>query len=105
MGVKAIGWILICLPALTGMRDPFQPPDMRCPDGKEGQWRYAGMVQGPTTLGMVQDENARWLRVRVGDNLPTGWRVAAVNKQEMVIDALAECEPRLWRWPREGAKK
>lgn len=105
MGVRTIGLLLICLPALTGMRDPFQAPQIRCPDGKAGQWRYAGIVNGPTTLAIVRDENARWLRVRAGDNLPTGWRVAAVNEHEMVVDALAGCEPRLWRWPREGTKK
>jgi hypothetical protein len=31
---------------LTGMRDPFRPPDDPCAIGELAQWRYRGMVAG-----------------------------------------------------------
>jgi hypothetical protein len=30
---------------LTGMRDPFRPPDDPCAIGELAQWRYRGMVE------------------------------------------------------------
>lgn len=33
--------------SLTGMRDPFRPPDDPCAIGELAQWRYRGMVGGP----------------------------------------------------------
>lgn len=105
MRSKGLGWLLICLPILLGMRDPFQPPQLNCPNGKAGEWRYAGIVAGKLSLGIVRDTQGRWFRVRPGESLPTGWRVQTVNEKEIVIDTLAACEPQHWRWPREGTTK
>lgn len=105
MRSRRIRWLLISLPLLLGMRDPFQPPPSNCPNGKTGEWRYSGVVSGKRPLGIVRDANGRWLRVRDGETLPTGWRVLAFNEKELVIDTLAACEPQHWRWPREGTTK
>lgn len=99
------GWLLLLLPLLLGMRDPFKVPESRCPDAALSQWQYAGIVMGPVPVGIVRDEQARWLRVRHGETLPTGGRVAALNEQELVIDTLGKCEPPLWRWQRQGTKQ
>ena len=99
---NSLRWLLICLPMLLGMRDPFQPPQLNCPGGASDTWRYAGMVSGEMPLGIVRDDNARWLRVRPGEPMPTGWQVVALNEKEIVIDTLAACEPQRRRWPREG---
>jgi pilus assembly protein HofP len=102
--MRGRGWklLLVCLPMLLGMRDPFQPPRLNCPGGKTGEWRYSGLVVGKTALGIVRDAHGRWLRVRPGELLSTGWRVEALNEMDIVIDTLAACEPQRWRWPREG---
>jgi pilus assembly protein HofP len=78
---------------------------LNCPGGKTGEWRYSGLVVGKTALGIVRDAHGRWLRVRPGELLSTGWRVEALNEMDIVIDTLAACEPQRWRWPREGTTK
>ncbi|WP_324723132.1 HofP DNA utilization family protein [Lelliottia sp. JS-SCA-14] len=97
--------LLVCsLLLITGMRDPFRPPDDRCATGALGQWRYQGMLKGGSAVGMVKDEQQRWHRVRLEERLPAGWQVLAVNETEMVIGLGEGCEPKEWRWPREGTK-
>lgn len=102
---KRLRWALICLPLLLGMRNPFLAPQVNCPNGKTGAWRYSGLVMGKAPLGIVLDAGGRWHRVRPGEALPTGWQVVALNEKEIVIDTLAGCEPQHWRWPREGTIK
>ncbi|URN98980.1 DUF2531 family protein [Leclercia adecarboxylata] len=96
--------VLLLLPLLLGMRDPFQAPVSRCPDAALSQWRYAGLVSGAVPVGIVRDERSRWLRVRRGATLPQGWRVITLDEKELVIDTSEACDQPLWRWQRQGTK-
>ncbi|MRS91513.1 DUF2531 family protein [Enterobacteriaceae bacterium RIT714] len=104
MRIELRGLILCSLVLLTGMRDPFRPPDDRCAIGKLDRWRYQGAVRSVDAVGMVKDEQDRWHRVRQADRLPEGWRVLVVNETEMVVEVGEGCDPKEWRWQREGAK-
>lgn len=97
--------VLLLLPLLLGLRDPFQPPESRCPDATLRQWRYVGVVLGAVPVAIVRDETSRWLRLRRGDTLAQGGRVAALNEKELVIDMPGTCEPSQWRWQRQGTKQ
>jgi pilus assembly protein HofP len=103
--MRVSGGVLLLLPLLLGMRDPFQAPVSRCPDAALSQWHYAGLVSGAVPVGIVRDEKSRWLRVRRGDTLPQGWRVKVLDEKELVIDTSEVCEPPLWRWQRQGTKQ
>ncbi|WP_139769097.1 HofP DNA utilization family protein, partial [Salmonella enterica] len=37
--------LCFCLLMLTGMRDPFRPPEDRCRIAELSQWRYQGAVR------------------------------------------------------------
>ncbi|EAX1616219.1 DUF2531 family protein, partial [Salmonella enterica] len=37
--------LCFCLLTLTGMRDPFRPPEDRCRIAELSQWRYQGAVR------------------------------------------------------------
>lgn len=41
-------WLLICVSVLmlTGMRNPFLPPEDRCQIAELSTWRFQGMVSG-----------------------------------------------------------
>ena len=97
--------VLLLLPLLLGMRDPFQPPASRCPDAALRQWRYVGVVLGKVPVAIVRDETPRWLRLRHGDTLAQGGRVRALDEKELVIDMPGACEPPQWRWQRQGTKQ
>lgn len=97
--------LLLLLPLLLGMRDPFKAPASRCPDAALSQWRYTGVVLGPVPVGIVRDETSRWLRLRRGDTLQQGWRVTTLDEKELVIDTAGACEPPLRRWQRQGTKQ
>ena len=96
--------ILCSLVLLTGMRDPFRPPDDRCATGALARWRYQGMIQSGSAVGIVKDEQVRWHRIRQGERLPAGWQVLTFNETEMVVGLGEGCEPKAWRWQREGTK-
>ena len=97
--------VLLLLPLLLGLRDPFQPPASRCPDAALRQWRYVGVVLGKVPVAIVRDETSRWLRLRQGDTLTQGGRVRALDEKELVIDMPGACEPPQWRWQRQGTKQ
>lgn len=47
--------LLVCsVLLLTGMRDPFRPPDDPCAIGELAQWRFRGMVEGQETIGIYR---------------------------------------------------
>ncbi|WP_297117089.1 HofP DNA utilization family protein [Enterobacter sp. ECC-175] len=94
--------LLSALFLLTGMRDPFRPPDDTCAVGQLAQWRYQGIVSG---LGIVQSGNKRWHRVKPGDRLPPGWRVISLDEKALVVEVGEGCDPKRWVWQREGIKK
>ena len=98
-------WLLVgSLFLLTGMRDPFRPPDDHCASGQLSHWRYLGMVGGANSVGIVQDEQNRWHRVREDERFPAGWRVLSIKETELIVDVGEGCEPKAWRWQREGSK-
>ncbi|MDU7668635.1 MAG: DNA utilization protein HofP, partial [Escherichia coli] len=50
-------WLLagIALCLLTGMRDPFKPPEDLCRISELSQWRYQGMVgRGERIIGVIK---------------------------------------------------
>lgn len=50
-------WLLagIALCLLTGMRDPFKPPEDLCRISELSQWRYQGMVgRGEHIIGVIK---------------------------------------------------
>ena len=52
-------WLLagIALCLLTGMRDPFKPPEDLCRISELSQWRYQGMVgRGEHIIGGNRDK-------------------------------------------------
>lgn len=101
-----VRFLLLCsLLMLTGMRDPFHPPDDLCAAGQLSQWRYQGIVSGISSIGILQDGQKRWHRVTVDDRLPVGWQVIAMDEKELVIALGDACEPKQWQWQREGTGK
>jgi hypothetical protein len=97
--------LLVCsVLLLTGMRDPFRPPDDPCAIGELAQWRYRGMVR-TAAIGILQDGQKRWHRLKMHERFPAGWRITAINETELVIDVGDTCEPGQWTWQREGTDK
>ena len=46
---------------LTGMRDPFRPPEDRCQIAELTQWHYRGMVgQGERVIAIISDSQHKW---------------------------------------------
>lgn len=89
---------------LCGMRDPFQPPQDICRTAQLSNWHFHGAVAGDQPIGIVRDATGRWYRLIVGETLPTGWRVVAIQQDEMLIEIGEECTPAQWRWQREGTQ-
>lgn len=105
MRSKARLLILLSPLFLTGMRDPFSVPEERCAAGQLSQWRYQGVVSGSRDIGLMQDGQKLWHRVKTQMLLPTGWQVSAIDKQQLTVDVGDMCEPKRWTWQREGTKK
>ena len=58
-------WLLagVALCLLTGMRDPFKPPEDLCRISELSQWRYQGMVgRGEHIIGVIKDGQKKWRR-------------------------------------------
>ncbi|MDS0114513.1 HofP DNA utilization family protein, partial [Enterobacter hormaechei subsp. steigerwaltii] len=98
MRSKARLLILLSPLFLTGMRDPFSVPEERCAAGQLSQWRYQGVVSGSRDIGLMQDGQKHWHRVKTQVRLPTGWRVSAIDKQQLTVDVGDMCEPKRWTW-------
>ncbi|MBK3137732.1 DUF2531 family protein [Escherichia coli] len=98
-------WVLLWLPLslLAAERDPFQPVEDPCRTAQLSQWRYGGAVGDEAGwTGVLQDGNGKWRRVRMDEQLPTGWRVSRLTAGELDIVTSSGCEPPAWRWQREG---
>lgn len=103
MGIKRVIFACgLCL-FLSGMRDPFQPPDT-CQLAQLNQWQFRGIIQSGQAVGLLHDADGRWHRVAAGDRLPTGWRVVSVTLDELQISTGNDCIPAQWRWKREGTQ-
>ncbi|MEH0887529.1 HofP DNA utilization family protein [Enterobacter sp. UNJFSC 003] len=96
-------YLLVCSALLlTGMRDPFHPPDDPCAVGELAQWHYRGMVGG---IGILQDGLTRWHRVKTQARLPASWQIISMNEAELVVSVGEKCDPTQWTWQREGTNK
>ncbi len=52
--------LCFCLLMLTGMRDPFRPPEDRCRIAELSQWRYQGAVRkGERWTGILKDSQQK----------------------------------------------
>lgn len=103
MSVKRGILLLIILPMVMGMRDPFQLPEDRCQTAQLAQWHYQGMIdRPPRQIAIVRDAEGKWRRVETGSQLPAGWRVVQLTSQVVEIETGAGCDPARWSWSREG---
>lgn len=97
--------LLLALPLLLGMRDPFQPLPDRCQTTALAQWRYQGFITvNGQRRGILHNPEGGWHRAVAGESLPTGWRVVLVTEQTLQVATAAGCEPALWQWQRQGDK-
>ncbi|MBW9462703.1 DUF2531 family protein [Kluyvera sp. EC_51] len=95
--------LLLTVPLLCGMRDPFAPVMDACQTAQLADWHYRGGTQSASRLiGMAQERDERWRRVEVGQTLNTGWRVTAITLDSLTVETGEGCEPRIWQWKREG---
>ena len=81
-------WVLLWLPLslLAAERDPFQPVEDPCRAAQLSQWRYGGAAgDGAGWMGFLQDGSGTWRRVRLDEQLPTGWRVNRLTDSELDI--------------------
>ena len=97
--------LLLALPLLLGMRDPFQPLPDRCQTAMLAQWRYQGFIDvNGHRRGVLRNAEGGWLRAAAGERLPPGWQVVSVTEQTLHITTAAGCEPAQWQWSRQGVK-
>ena len=67
-----VGRYCICA-FLTGMRDPFKPPEDLCRISELSQWRYQGMVgRGERIIGVIK----RWAKNATGCSKTMCWKTA-----------------------------
>ena len=98
-------WLLICssLLMLTGMRDPFKPPEDRCRIAELPMWRYQGVVsQGERLTGILKDSQQKWRRVEQYQVLENGWTISRLTADSITLETGKGCEPSQWRWQRQG---
>ena len=99
-------WLLACMSVLmlTGMRNPFLPPEDRCQIAELSTWRFQGMVsQGTRPIGIVQDSQKKWRRAKPNDVLKNGWTITQITAQNITLGTEKNCEPPRWQWQRQGA--
>lgn len=95
--------LLLTVPLLCGMRDPFAPVMDGCRTAQLADWHYRGGTQSASRLiGVVQERDEGWRRVEVGQALNAGWRVTEVTLDSLTVETGEGCEPRVWQWKREG---
>lgn len=97
--------IMLALPYLLGMRDPFQPIEDPCATSQQTLWHYRGSVShGALQMGIVLEPGDKWRRLKQGQRLENGWTVTDVQPDYMDITTGQDCEPSQWRWMKEGTK-
>ncbi|MFP5594540.1 HofP DNA utilization family protein [Kluyvera sp. 142486] len=95
--------LLLAVPLLCGMRDPFAPVMDACQTAQLADWHYRGGAQSASRLiGVVQERGERWRRVEIGQTLNAGWRVTVITLDSLTVETGDGCEPRVWQWKREG---
>lgn len=98
-------WLLagIALCLLTGMRDPFKPPEDLCRISELSQWRYQGIVgRGERIIGVIKDGQKKWRRVQQNDVLENGWTILQLTPDALTLGTGTNCEPPHWLWQRQG---
>lgn len=96
--------LCFCLLTLTGMRDPFRPPEDRCRIAELSQWRYQGAVRkGERWTGILKDSQQKWRRVEEGQTLENGWTIVHLTAEALTLTTGKNCAPPQWRWLRQGA--
>jgi hypothetical protein len=90
---------------LTGMRDPFRPPDDPLRHWRAGAVALSRHGGGTAAVGILQDGQKRWHRLKTHERFPAGWTITAINETELVVDVGDTCEPGQWTWQREGTIK
>lgn len=86
--MKASRGVLLCfcLLTLTGMRDPFRPPEDRCRIAELSQWRYQGAVRkGERWTGILKDSQQKWRRVEEGQTLENGWTIVRLTAEALTL--------------------
>lgn len=97
--------LVLALPLLLAMRDPFQPPEDPCRIAQLPLWRYHGVIASQARqIGLLRDAAGGWRRVKPESQLPEGWKILQFTEQEMLITTGAGCDPARWRWQRESQK-
>ena len=79
-------WLLagIALCLLTGMRDPFKPPEDLCRISELSQWRYQGMVgRGERIIGVIKDGQKRCAGKRLDNFTADARRTNAGNRDKL----------------------
>ena len=71
-------WIFLWLPLslLAAERDPFQPVEDPAARRSFRNGAMAGRLGMRLAGRGLQDGNGKWRRVRMDEQLPTGWRVS-----------------------------
>lgn len=78
--------LCFCLLMLTGMRDPFRPPEDRCRIAELSQWRYQGAVRkGERWTGILKDSQQKWRRVEEGQTLENGWTIVRLTAEALTL--------------------
>ncbi len=92
------GVLMLFLPLLLGMRDPFIPVDDTCRNAQIGRWQYAGSVDsGPRQIAFLRDEKGKWRRIAREDVLMSGWRITDITSESLTMETDEACEPSQWR--------
>lgn len=103
MSINLRAVVLLILPALLGMRDPFAPVDDPCRGKQLHLWQYGGLVDArPRTIGFLRDEAGKWRRAELGMSLYEHWRISQVTADRLTVDSAEGCEPRQWHLIRGG---
>ncbi len=92
------GALMLFLPLLLGMRDPFLPVDDPCRIAQLSQLQYAGSVDsGQRQIAFLRDEKGKWRRIQREDLLMTGWRITEITAESLTMETGEACEPSQWR--------
>lgn len=92
------GALMLFLPLLLGMRDPFLPVDDPCRTVQLSQLQYAGNIDsGQRQIAFLRDEKGKWQRVEREDAPLSGWRITAIATESLTMETGEACEPSQWR--------
>ncbi|MEE9656351.1 HofP DNA utilization family protein [Kluyvera ascorbata] len=95
--------LLLIVPLLCGMRDPFAPAIDTCQTAQLANWHYRGGTQSAQRLiAVMQNNDGRWQRVEAEQTLSAGWRIKAITLDSLIVETGEGCEPLRWQWKREG---